>query len=149
MAAVLTLAGGCRGDGGGEGGAAFGPSVERIVNSEGAWKAGTGWSLVEDLRIGAASGNGPEVWGGVVDVAVDAAGRLYVLDNLAHEIRVFDAAGRYIRTFSREGRGPGELDVSAALFFSPFGNLWVHDARNQRFTVFDTAGSYLREHPIR
>lgn len=125
-------------------------SVEVVRNpATGAWEPGEGWRLVEDLRVGRMDGSGPEVWGSVVDVAVDGLGRLYVLDNQALEIRVFDADGRYVRTIGREGRGPGEIELSAALLFSPRGNLWVHDARNQRFTVFDTAGDYLGEHPIR
>lgn len=144
---VLVLAGGCGVEGGDD--PPGGPSVERIVSSEPAWEPGSEWRLVEDLRIGRAEGSGPEVWGGVGALAVDGEGHLYVLDNLALEIREFDAGGAYVRTIGRPGRGPGELDLSVALFFSPLGNLWVHDARNQRFTVFDTAGHYLREHPIR
>ena len=112
----------------------------------GTWKPGEEWKLVEELRIGSAEADGPELFGAVAGLEVDASGRIYVLDPQAREIRVFDERGAHVRTFGRKGGGPGEFEQPAALMWDPQGRLWVVDQQNARFSVFDTAGAFLASH---
>ncbi len=109
------------------------------------WRPGEEWALEEELRIGSATEEGPELFGEVRDLAVDPLGRIYVLESQSNEIRVFDADGGHVRTFGREGQGPGELNGPSALDWDGDGRLWVVDPRNARFSVFDTAGEYLED----
>jgi hypothetical protein len=122
--------------------------VEQVRNpAVGMWGDDDGWSIVEEMRLGSIDSEGPEMFGEVRGVQLDALGRLYVLDAQAKEVRVFDAAGKHVRTFGRQGGGPGEFEEPAALLWGPDENLWVVDQRNSRFSVFDTAGTYLTSHP--
>lgn len=114
--------------------------------ASGVWVEGEGWTIREELRIGSLEGSGPEVFGQVAALEVDALGRIYVAEGQAHEIRVFDAEGRFVRTIGRKGGGPGEFEDVSALFFGPQGNLWVVDQQNARYSVFDTAGAFLTSH---
>lgn len=110
------------------------------------WPAGAEWRVREELRIGTVEGDGPDLFGRVGGLAVDAAGRTYVLEMQAQEIRVFDSAGGHVRTIGRRGGGPGELNQAVFMQFGPDRNLWVVDPQNNRVSVFDTAGTYLQGH---
>jgi 6-bladed beta-propeller len=74
-------------------------------------------------RIGALDEPAPEAFGRIADLAVDAEGQIYVLDAQAAEVRVFTAQGQHVRSFGREGDGPGELRQPYALSVGPQGVL--------------------------
>lgn len=121
----------------------------RVVVENGAagvWGEGDGWRVVEELRLGSLESEGPEMFGEVRSVELDEAGRVWVLEGQAQEIRVFDATGDHVRTVGREGGGPGELSRAVRLDRAPDGNMWVMDPDNGRLSVFDTAGSYVEGH---
>ena len=113
---------------------------------QGMWSDEQAWQLVEELRVGSADVEGPELFGEVTALAVDSLGRIYVADNHAHAVQVFDAGGNHIRTIGRQGAGPGEFEQIAALEWGPDGNLWALDYPNTRFTVYDTAGTFVTSH---
>lgn len=148
---LLPAAGACRDA---AAGARFAGSVDTLANgvvhvrnpAQGMWKPGEEWTLVEELRIGSEDGEGPEMFGAVAAVEVDSAGRIYVLERQAMEIRVFDDAGKHVRTMARKGGGPGELNQAVGLQWDPQGRLWTLDQANARFSVFDTAGAFVTSH---
>lgn len=111
----------------------------------GAWSEGEAWRLVEELRIGAVDGAGPDVFGDVhsLSFTVDEGGRLYVVDGHADEVRVFDSSGRHLRSFGGTGAGPGELRSPYLAGWGPMGNLWIADAENARYSVFTPEGELL------
>lgn len=111
----------------------------------GVWDETSAWSLREDFRLGKIEGDGPEVFGRITDFEVDRAGRLYVLDGQAKEVRVFDGGGRHVRTFGRAGEGPGEFGRPSRLDFDPEGRLWVVDLGNQRYSLYDTTGTLVED----
>ncbi len=113
--------------------------------STGAWDSASAWRLVEDLRIGAVEGTGPDVLGNVIALEVDAEGRIFVLESQAKEIRVFGRDGVFVRSFGREGAGPGEFKSGFGMAWDPEGRLWVADAGNARYAAFDTAGQYITQ----
>ena len=62
-------------------------------------------------QIGSSDGQVPEeVFGRLADLAADAEGNVYVLENQAAEVRVFSSSGEHLRTFGRRGPGPAELN---------------------------------------
>jgi hypothetical protein len=109
----------------------------------GLWAEGEGWRLTEELRIGTATEGGPEAFADVRGLAVDEAGRIWVLDVQDAEIRVFDRSGNFVRTVGGQGEGPGEFTYPNGLVRGPDGNMYVFDPRVGRISVFDTAGRYL------
>lgn len=101
------------------------------------------WRLVQDLRVGAADGARPYTFSVQAQVAAKDDGTLYVLDPGNHEVRVFDPRGRHVRTFGREGAGPGEfLGAAAAGWVGD--TMWVTDAMQMRTTFFSPNGGVLR-----
>lgn len=113
-----------------------------------AWSPEETWGLVEELRIGTMTGDGADLFGQIRSLAVDDAGRLYVLEGQAQEVRVFGPDGAHIRTIGRKGGGPGEFAGALQAEIGPDGNLWVVDPQNNRLSVFDTAGAYVEGHSI-
>lgn len=110
---------------------------------EGVWAPGEAWSVTEELRIGSAMAEGPELFGQVAGIVVDEAGRIHVLDRQAKEVRTFDSTGAHVRTFAREGAGPGELRRPLGMTLGPEGQIWVTDPGNARYAVFNTDGEYV------
>lgn len=68
-----------------------------------------------ESRIGSLDGDTPDVFGNVKDLALDAAERIYVLDDHNHEVRVFSATGEHQFSFGRKGKGPGEFDFPVSI----------------------------------
>lgn len=73
-------------------------------------------AVEEVLAIGHVAGPPEYTFGAIGDVEVDAeAGEIFVLDAMADRIRVYDWEGEHLRSWGREGEGPGEFSSAAAL----------------------------------
>lgn len=73
-------------------------------------------------------------------VAADASGRLYVLDQAAFRVVVFDSTGRHLRSMGREGGGPGELERPWSLAVGPGDTAWVFDFAKRGLVRFAPDG---------
>lgn len=71
------------------------------------WAPGEEWQVVEELRFGSAMSEGPDLFGAIYSFDVDAWGRIFVLDDQAQEVRIFDSDGTFVRTVGKKGEGPG------------------------------------------
>jgi hypothetical protein len=112
-----------------------------------AWGKAGGWVAVEELRLGTVSGGGPEQFGAISGLAVDAAGYLYVLEYQAQEVRVFGPDGAFSHAFGGKGQGPGEFLGADGLLFDSQGNLVVREQINNRFSAFDVCGAFRWTRP--
>ena len=74
------------------------------------------------------------------NIAIDSRDRVYICDLYNFCVKVFDSAGKHLRTIGRKGRGPGDLIGPASIGFSTSGDLWVMERGNRRFQCFDTFG---------
>ncbi len=77
----------------------------------------------------------PTVFGSLADVAVDTAGLVYVLDDQAQEVRVFDFLGRFVHKFGGFGEGPSELRHAIGIELLDDGRILVA-SRDLRVKVF-------------
>ena len=135
LAAATLLLVGCA-DGGGA--AVFAGAVDtlpdgRIVVSNpatGMWGEGDEWDVTEEVRIGQVDGDGPDVFGAIGLLEIDEAGRFYVFERQAQELRVFDAEGDYVRTVGRKGSGPGEVSQVIGMDWAPDGTLSHYGRRH-------------------
>jgi hypothetical protein len=104
------------------------------------------WRFTEELRIGSEA---DDVTGfnEIRGLLVDAKGNIWVLEASAstQEIRIFDAAGKHLRTVGRNGKGPGEFTYADGMALAPNGLIWVHDPKNARFSIFDQDGKFVRQ----
>lgn len=57
-------------------------------------------------------------------------------------VAIFDSTGHLVRTFGREGGGPGEFREPRAMP-GPIGYAWIVDAGNQRITVLEGEGKVV------
>ena len=65
--------------------------------------------------IGAATGPPESIFGEIAGVAIGPRDRIYVLDSQFYQVRVFDPDGSLVEKFGRQGPGPGEFTVPAAV----------------------------------
>ena len=70
-------------------------------------------------------------------LAVDADGNLYVCDTLNNRIEIFDADGKFIRTFGKSGDGPGYFARPKGVAIDSDNHIWVADGMQDRVQVFN------------
>jgi sugar lactone lactonase YvrE len=70
-------------------------------------------------------------------LAVDADGNLYVCDTLNNRIEVFDADGKFISTYGKNGDGPGYFGRPKGVAVDSDGHIWVADGMQDRVQVFN------------
>jgi hypothetical protein len=97
------------------------------------------FSLRPELRIGAADGNGS--FTSITSIAVDSRGRIYVSDGMEKNVKVFNAAGKFIRTIGRPGSGPGDLQAPGQIGIVA-DTLWVSELMG-RVTFFDISNGRM------
>jgi hypothetical protein len=107
------------------------------------WSSGIPWRFEEDLRLGTAAQDGPEQeqFGRITSLFSDSLGRIFILDALNQEIRVFDSAGTFLNRIGAEGEGPGEFTFASEISVGPGGDFWVLDDGASRYTVFELDGT--------
>lgn len=122
------------------------PSGEIVVRNadDPLWTPEEAWSVVEELRIGEAMSEGPDLFGAIFSFDVDAWGRIFVLDHQAQEVRIFDSEGNFVRTVGGKGEGPGEFTQAGSVDLALNGEIWVMGMSQGRVSIFDTTGTYLR-----
>jgi len=102
------------------------------------------WKYTEELRIGSKADD-PSGFSDIRGILVDRKGNIWIIERSLQEIRVFDPAGKHLRTVGRKGKGPGEFTYADGMATAPDGLVWVHDPQNVRFSIFDQEGKYLRQ----
>ena len=106
-----------------------------------AWSDSAGATLSETGRFQGEEGT-PSELGDPRSLAVDAQGRVYVVDSKPATIKVFSPDGKLVRTIGHEGEGPGEFRVGFIAIRDD--HLVLQDPQVSRTTVWDTAGNYVR-----
>jgi hypothetical protein len=100
-------------------------------------------SLIREMRVDARTNDlSPVGW-----LAVSRTGVIAVGQSQDHLIRYFDAAGKSLGTFGRNGEGPGEfrrLDRAGWIGDT----LWVVDGGTNRFTLVSPDRKLLRNVPV-
>lgn len=88
------------------------------------------------VRVGELDGPAERTFGRVGPVAIGPEEQILVADLMVPTIRVFDAAGQYLRSLGRGGQGPGEFSSVFGLHASHDGLVSVWDPQAVRVTVF-------------
>lgn len=77
------------------------------------------------------------------NLALDKDGRLYVTDTVDPCVKMYDAEGRFVRSFGRFGNSYGELARPKGVAVDRDGRVYVADAGNESITIFDADGKLL------
>lgn len=117
--------------------------VTIVESASGVWASPeSGWRVSEqpEVVIGVAEGNPEYELSRIVDALRLDDGRLVVV-NGRHELRFYDAGGKYLRVVGREGAGPGEF--RSISWIDKYGDsLVVSDWLNLRLSFFSSNGDY-------
>ena len=108
-------------------------TVVRTVSGS-VWKGNA--TLVPEVAVGELDGPEEYLFGSVRAITVDDDHNVYVLDDQAGNVRVFDSSGTYVTTLGRKGEGPGEFQVPIGVAISN-GRVLVRDPANGRVQLFD------------
>ncbi len=120
-----------------------------VHSSSPLWEDADGWRVADGpaVRIGTVEGPEPYQLFGVRDATVLSDGRIVLVNSDANDVRIFADDGRHLRTFGREGEGPGEFNYPLRIFRLPGDSMAVVDFR--RISVFDAGGAFVRSHNYR
>jgi hypothetical protein len=100
-------------------------------------------TLKEDLALGG-SGETAEMFSEITAFAVDKDENIYIVDRKEHQVRVFDRAGKLIRSFGKQGQGPGEFNQPVGIHLTPNNELMIEDGLNRRLALFTPEGKFLK-----
>ena len=75
-------------------------------------------------------------------LAMDAEGRLFVMDSANAVVNIYDKAGKLQSTFGQKGTGPGEFSVPRDVAVDRSGHIFVADTLNHRVQVFGPDGKH-------
>ena len=98
------------------------------------------------LQIGRNEGedDGPDLFGHIMQVIRLSSGDIAVAEGLANEIRIFDDGGGHLRTFGRNGEGPGEFTALWTIAELPGDTIVAVDPRGGRVSLFTSSGTFAR-----
>jgi hypothetical protein len=100
------------------------------------------WTLREEVRIGDLDDPRYTLsWTG--DVVIGPGGKMYVAQPGESTIKVYDRAGRFIRSIGRKGGGPGEFNSVGTIGFIG-DTLFALSVSNQLMHLFRSDGTHLR-----
>ncbi len=74
-------------------------------------------------------------------------GSIAIASQGSSDIRIFDSSGSHVRTFGRQGRGPGEFSFLTSMVISG-DTLFVYDWQQRRASVFSPTGALLETVPL-
>lgn len=69
-------------------------------------------------------------------IAVDAEGRLYVADALAHQVDIYSLKGERIVRFGEQGFGPGQFRFPNDIALDDTGRIYITDRQNDQIQVW-------------
>jgi len=105
-------------------------------------------TLEEDLVIGGGVNEVEPAFLSVRTFKIDDEENIYVLDNKAHKIKVFNKTGKLVREFGEKGQGPGELDFPTNIELYSENQLIVFNMRGRKMSLFSRNGEFIKDLPM-
>jgi hypothetical protein len=138
---------GCTGDLGSTYTARDSAGVQIVESHAPAWPQPWRLAAAPAVEIGVVDGPAEYQFSAIVSAFQLPDGTLVVANRNPPQLRVYDAAGQYLRSIGRLGSGPGEF----RLIFSAdrlHDTLRVYDPMNSRISLFNVQGDLLSAHQI-
>ena len=96
------------------------------------------------VSIGSADGDSANVLFGAFQALRTSDGRIVALNSGSQQVRVYDAAGRLVRSVGRRGAGPGEFRMLQRIGLLAGDSIAAYDIGLGRITVFTPGGAIAR-----
>jgi len=80
---------------------------------------------------------------------IDQNGFVYMADYSDNQVKIFDASGKFVRQFGKEGFGNGEFKGCNGLTLDADKNIYVTDYYNNRVQKFDQYGNFLMKFSLK
>ncbi len=104
--------------------------------------------LKEEISIGKGEKEGEYLFADIGSpfsaMVVDDQGSIYMLDFKDCQVKVFDANGRFLNVFSRNGQGPGDLANPFQILLSPRKEIIIESLRTRTLDYFSADGHFLK-----
>jgi 6-bladed beta-propeller protein len=94
--------------------------------------------------VGAAAASADEELAGVMGARRLKDGRLLVADSNPPQLRLFDAAGRFVTRVGRRGSGPGEFRGRLSMYRTAGDSVVIFDDESMRWTLYSPAAKLVR-----
>jgi hypothetical protein len=98
--------------------------------------------LEEELCIGKGREEEEYLFSNIGDLDVDDIGRIYVLDRMECQIKVFDAEGKYNSTIGNKGQGPGEMSSASSIQITLHNHIALNDSTARKIHFFGMDGKF-------
>jgi len=108
----------------------------------------TNTPLTKLWQIGGDSEDPNQLFGVIIDLALDHDGYAYVVDQQLGRISLFAPDGTFVRTIGRQGDGPGEFRRPYRVFISPANEACVLSGMGRRIDRFNRNGEFLGSQAI-
>jgi len=82
----------------------------------------------------------------VTDIDVDEEENIYILDEEANNIKIFNKYGKCVKTFGRKGQGPGEFLYPWSIHYNPYnGYILINDFMSKALISFNKNGQFMEK----
>ncbi len=120
-------------------------NVTTVVNESGSVWGGSA-TLVEEASIGVDAGPDEHMLAAPESLYA-TEDEIYIVERNLGTVRVYDFDGTYLRSFGRDGQGPGELRGPSFVVVGPDRRVYVTNPGNQRISVYGPDGVLVDEMP--
>ncbi len=79
------------------------------------------------------------------DVAVSKNGRIYVVDGVNNQIKIFNPDGAPLSAFGEKGEGSGQFMYPLGIDVDSIGNIYIADSGNSRVQIFNRDTAFTTE----
>ena len=96
---------------------------------------------LKGIGNGYRTGDGQLLW--PVQIITDADNNVYVTDEAANKVTVFDSNAQFVSKWGKEGSCEGQFDGPTGIALHDDGHLVLVDSKNNRIQRYTTSGEYL------
>jgi hypothetical protein len=93
----------------------------------------------------AGGGDSDSSFAEITMIAVGPKGEVVTWDRRSNALRLFDDAGKSVRSIGRKGAGPGEFNGVSGMAWGPDGRFYVWDSGNGRLNVYRANGDFEKQ----
>jgi hypothetical protein len=104
-------------------------------------------TLQHELTIGEDDTDPNSMFSELRSIQVDDQENIYALDMKETKIKVFDKNGKFLRSFGKKGKGPGEIESPIRMEMTRDGKIVIDDMGNNKLIFFGLDGTCLKELP--